>query len=203
MTQLHCWRVFIAHFLLSRFHNGFKEYLRLYWKDLTVHFSSFWCLIEKQISCEIIKKLKMCLQNDYGPIVGSTLPRKKNLCASFARKKNQESAGAQEKKNQESAAATSSATFMWKSDFSWHRLSNRAFFECLFHRLIVRLFRHRALHYSIYIEKKILATSYMAIVFQVSINNLIYFPSTHCAEFELICNCKSICIDKQWASFIV
>ena len=37
--------------------------------------------------------------------------------------------------------AECSGTFMWKSDFSWHRLSNRAFFECLFHRLIVR-FRH-------------------------------------------------------------
>ena len=57
----------------------------------------------------------MCLQNNHGPIVGSTLPRKRkknSAQVSFARKKNQESACAQEKKYQESAAATSSATFM-------------------------------------------------------------------------------------------
>ena len=58
----------------------------------------------------------MCLQNNHGPIVGSTLPRKRKKISaqvSFARKKkNQESACAQEKKYQESAAATSSATFM-------------------------------------------------------------------------------------------
>ena len=44
----------------------------------------------------------MCLQNNHGPIVGLTLPRKRKKISaqvSFARKKNQESAGAQEKKN--------------------------------------------------------------------------------------------------------
>ena len=71
--------------------------------------------MKKQIFHENIKKHKMCLQNNHGSIMGSTLPRKRKKISaqvSFARQKNQESACAQEKKYQESAAATSSATFM-------------------------------------------------------------------------------------------
>ena len=96
MTQLHCWRVFIAHFLLSRFHNGFKKFLKSHFKvwsriskDCTRCFPSFSYFDRKTNILQNYKNKKMCLQNNHGPIVGSTLPRKrkKNLCASKFRKK--------------------------------------------------------------------------------------------------------------------